>query len=175
MSQASPRNAFLNATVDRMMKMAASGVDYKITARPNCSLPPAGKVRLLALIATISLLISIAFGFAGAWMVLPFAGLELLALAFAFYIIHCHAEDYESITIDGDRLAVERRDVHHVSQMEFHRYWVHVLLRMNQGGEQRLWLRSHGQEVEVGRYMSNEQRLALAQQLKKRTGAFYQR
>ena len=155
--------------------MAASGVDYKVTARPNCSLPAAGKVKLLAWIATPPLIISIAFGLAGAWMVFPFAGLELLAVAYAFYVIHCHAGDYESITIEGDRLAVEKRDLDHVSQAEFQRYWVHVVLRMTPGGEQRVWLRSHGREVEVGRYMNNEQRLALAQQLQQRTGEFYQR
>lgn len=155
--------------------MAVSGVDYKFTARPNCSLPPSGKFRLVVLLATPPLTISIAFSLAGAWMVFPFAGLELLALAYAFYIIHCHAADYESITINGERLTVEKRDVDHVSQAEFHRYWVHVVLRMAPDGEQRLWLRSHGREVEVGRYMNNEQRLALAQQLQKRTGAFYQR
>lgn len=155
--------------------MAASGMVFKVTARPNCSLAPSGKVKLVAWLATPPLIISIAFSLAGAWMVFPFAGLELLAVAYAFYIIHCHAGDYESITIDGDRLAVEKRDFNHVSQAEFHRYWVHVVLRMAPGGEQRLWLRSHGKEVEVGRYMNNEQRLALAQQLQKRTGAFYQR
>lgn len=155
--------------------MAASGVVYKVTARPNRSLPSSGKVKLLAWLATPPLIISIAFSLAGAWMVFPFAGLELLALAYAFYIIHCHAEDYESITIDGDRLGVEQRNVHRVHQTEFHRYWVQVVLRRSPYGEQRLWLRSHGKEVEVGRYINNEQRLALAQQLQKRTGAFYQR
>ncbi len=155
--------------------MATSGVVYKVTARPNCSLPLSGKVKLVAWLATPPLIISIAFCVAGAWMVFPFAGLELLAVAYAFYIIHCHAGDYESITIDGDHLAVEHCDFRHVSQTEFHRYWVHVVLRMAPGGEHHLWLRSHGKEVEIGRYMNNEQRLALARQLQKRTGAGYQR
>lgn len=155
--------------------MASSGVVYTVTARPNCSLPLVGKVKLVALLATPPLIISIVFSLAGAWMVFPFAGLELLAVAYAFYIIHCHAGDYESITIDSDHLTVKKRDVHHVCQTIFHRYWVHVVLRRTHCGEQGVWLRSHGKEVEVGHYMNHEQRLALAQQIQKRTGAFLQR
>jgi uncharacterized membrane protein len=47
-----------------------------------------------------------------------------------------------------------------------------VLLRDLPSGEQSLLLRSHGKEVEFGRrFINNDQRLALAQQLKKRVGA----
>lgn len=153
----------------------ASVVDYKIVARPNCSLTPSGRVGVVAILAIFSLTVAIGFGLAGAWMVFPFAGLELLALAYAFYYINCHAGDYESITIDGDRIAIEQHSYKKSNQVVFHRYWAQVLLREAPGGEQSLWLRSHGREVEVGRYMSNDQRLALAEQLQKRTGAIYQR
>ena len=151
--------------------MASSLVDYRIIARPNCSLSPKGRVGVVALIASFSLAVAVGFSLAGAWLVLPFAGLELLAVACAFYYINCHAEDYESITIDGDRLALEKRDYKNTSQIVFHRYWARVLLRELPGGEQSLLLRSHGKEVEFGRhFMNNDQRLALALQLKKRIG-----
>ena len=153
--------------------MATSIVDYKIVARPNNSLSPQKTVKLVALLALFSLTVAIAFGFAGAWMVFPFAGLELLALAYAFYFIHCHADDYESITIAGDRLAIEKHHYKKTSQVVFHRYWARVVLRETPSGEHRLWLRSHGKEVEVGHFMNNRQRLALARQLQMRTGAFH--
>lgn len=153
--------------------MAASIVDYEFITRPNCSLSRSGAVRVIGCLAAFSLSIALAFALAGAWMVLPFAGLELLALAYAFYLIRCHAGDYESITISGDRLAVEKHDYKNTSQVVFHRYWAQIVLRDAPGGEQRLWLRSHGKEVEIGRYMNNEQRLVLARQLQQRTGAGY--
>lgn len=153
--------------------MATSIVDYKIVARPNNSLSPRETVKIVALLAFFSLSVAIAFGFAGAWLVFPFAGLELLALAYAFYFIRCHADDYESITISGDRLAIERQHRKNTSQVVLHRYWAQVVLRPTPSGEHRLWLRSHGKEVEVGHFMNNRQRLALAQQLQMRTGAFH--
>ncbi|HSH73956.1 MAG TPA: DUF2244 domain-containing protein [Methylophilaceae bacterium] len=146
--------------------------DYQIIARPNRSLSSRGMVKVVALIALFSLVVAIGFSLAGAWLVLPFAGLELLALAYAFYYINCHAGDYESITIAGDQLAVEKRNYKNTSQVVFSRYWARVLLRELPSGDQSLLLRSHGKEIEFGRnFMNNDQRLALAQQLKKRVGA----
>jgi len=151
--------------------MATSVVDYKFIARPNRSLSPRGMAYVVLLLAAISLSIATAFGLAGAWMVFPFAGLELLGLAYAFYLLHCHAGDYESITISGDHLAVEKRDYKNVCQVEFHRYWAQIVLRETPAGEQRLWLRSHGKEIEFGRYISSQQRLDLARELKRQIGA----
>ena len=151
--------------------MASSVVDYRIIARPNCSLSRKGRIGVVALIASFSLAVAIGFSLIGAWLVLPFAGLELVAVAYAFYYINCHAADYESITIEGDQLAVEKRDYKNTSQIVFHRYWARVLLRQLPSGDQSLLLRSHGKEVEFGRhFMNNDQRLALAQQLKRRVG-----
>jgi uncharacterized membrane protein len=151
--------------------VASSVVDYRIIARPNCSLSPKGRIGVVALIASFSLAVAIGFSLIGAWLVLPFAGLELVAVAYAFYYINCHAADYESITIEGDQLAVEKRDYKNTSQIVFHRYWARVLLRRLPSGDQSLLLRSHGKEVEFGRhFMNNDQRLALAQQLKRRVG-----
>jgi uncharacterized membrane protein len=151
--------------------VASSVVDYRIIARPNCSLSPKGRIGVVALIASFSLAVAIGFSLIGAWLVLPFAGLELVAVAYAFYYINCHAADYESITIEGDQLAVEKRYYKNTSQIVFHRYWARVLLRDLPSGDQSLLLRSHGKEVEFGRhFMNNDQRLALAQQLKRRVG-----
>jgi uncharacterized membrane protein len=149
-----------------------SATIFTIVTRPNCSLTNKGRMQVVLAIASFSLLVAFGFSLAGAWLVLPFAGLELLALAYAFYYVGCHADDYESITIDGEYLAVEKRFYKNTSQIVFQRYWARVLLQELPGGEQTLLLRSHGKEVEFGRkYMSNAQRVALAKQLKKHVGA----
>lgn len=150
--------------------MAASVVDYKFIARPNCSLSSKGMATVVIVLACLSLTVALAFALAGAWLVFPFAGLEIAAVAYAFYVNHCHAEDYESITIEGDQLAIEKHYHRSTTRAVFHRYWARIFLRKDPGGNQRLWLRSHGKEVEVGRFMNSEQCLALAQQLQQRTG-----
>ena len=59
--------------------MVSSGVDYQFIARPNCSLTPKGRVLVVAIAAAFPLLVAIGFSLIGAWLVLPFAGLEVLA------------------------------------------------------------------------------------------------
>lgn len=154
--------------------LASQGASYSITAKPNCSLTPRQRVWAFIAIAAFPLVVSTGFMVAGAWMVLPFAGFELLVLGLAFYVVHCHSGDYENITITGGNLAVEWREYKKTSRMVFQCYWARVILRDVPGGsEQRLWLRSHGEEVEFGRYMNNDARLVLAGQLKRRTGFIY--
>lgn len=154
--------------------MALPAVDYRIIAKPNCSLSGKERLGVVVLIASLSFIIATGFVMAGAWLVLPFAGLEVLAIGFAFYYINCHADDYESITIEGDRLAVEKHSYKKTSEIVFNRYWARVTLRDLPSGDQALLLRSHGKEVEFGRYfMNNDQRLALAEQLQKRVGIIF--
>ena len=154
--------------------MALPAVDYRIIAKPNCSLSSKEQLGVVVLIASLSFIIATGFFIAGAWLVLPFAGLEVLAVGFAFYYINCHSGDYESITIEGDKLAIEKHSYKKTSEIVFNRYWARVMLRDLPGGDQALLLRSHGKEVEFGRYfMNNDQRLALAKQLQKRIGVIF--
>ena len=147
--------------------------DYCVIAKPNCSLTSSEVRTVLLAISVFPILVATGFFLAGAWMIFPFAGLELLLLGGAFYVVRKKSGDYECLTIVGDRLAVEKCNNKKTSRIELHRYWARVVLRSTFGGEQRLWLCSHGKEVEFGCYMNNEMRLQLADQLKRRTGAFF--
>ncbi len=89
--------------------MASSVIAYRIIARPGCSLSPKGQIGVVAHISSFPLAAVIGFSLVCTWQ-LPFAGLVLVATTYAFYDINCHAADYESITIEGDQLAVEKRD-----------------------------------------------------------------
>ncbi len=145
---------------------------FKVTFKPNSALTADNKIKVVVLLAIIPMLIGIGFSMIGAWLVLPFVGLEILALAMAFYYINLHEADYETITIDGDSLVVERCTAQQVSQDVVNPYWVKVLQQKLPNGEVRLYLQSHGKEIEVGRYLTREQLELLAKQLTQRTGMF---
>ena len=148
--------------------------DFEIVARPNSSLTAKGRVYAVTIIAAVSLVVAIGFSLLGALFVLPFAGLELIGIGYAFYYIHCHSQDFESIVIVGDQVSVEKKRYKSVSLMVFNRYWAKVLLRITPSGDQMLLLRSHGKEIDFGRcYMTNDQRLDLAKQLKERVGVVF--
>ena len=145
---------------------------FRVTFKPNSALTADNKIKVVVLLAMIPIIIGIGFSLLGAWLVLPFVGLEILALAFAFYYINHHEADYESISIEGDSLVVERCTAKQVSQVIINPYWVKVLQRQLPNGELDLYLQSHGKVIEVGRYLTSEQRELLARQLKQRTGMF---
>ncbi len=147
---------------------------FEVIARPNCSLTAECKLIVVAVIALVSLIIAFFFAFMGAWFVLPFAGLEMIAVAYAFYYLHCHSCDYERIVIVDDHLSIETRSYKTFNQTSFNRYWVQVLLKPSPNGDQQLYLGSHGKEVMFGHcFMTNKERIALAYQLKQQVGLIY--
>ena len=156
--------------------MVVSEIDaynsFKVTFKPNSALSAISKQRVIVLLTTIPCIIGIAFCFLGAWLVLPFVGIEVVALAYAFYYVNMHEDDYESIIIEGDNLVIERCVGTKVNQQVINPYWVKVIQHELANGELHLYLQSHGKKVEVGRYLTRKQRELLAKQLKQRTGSF---
>ncbi len=143
---------------------------FKVTFKPNSALNAVTKQRVIILLTVIPCVIGIAFCFFGAWPILPFVGLEIAALAYAFYYVNKHEADYESISIEGDSLLIEHCLGEQVSQQLINPYWVKVVQHELPNGELHLYLQTHGNEVEVGRYLTRNQRELLAKQLKQRTG-----
>ena len=53
----------------------------------NCSISPQGLALAFVLLAAVAIGIGVGFAAVGAWLVLPFAGLEALALGAAFFAV----------------------------------------------------------------------------------------
>ncbi len=159
--------------------MAVFDLGYKIIARQNNSLSLDGGIKLLATMFIVTLLIAFGFAQIGAWMVLPFAGLELMAFAGAFYYVYLHANDFESIAIEEDKVIVEKRCYKKSSITVFQRYWIQVNVRgvvNSKGvvGKSALFIGSHGKEIEFGKHLiDDEQRVALARELKQKFRKIY--
>jgi uncharacterized membrane protein len=154
--------------------MAVANLGDKIIARPNNSLSVEDSVKLLAALAAIALVVALGFLHIGAWLVLPFAGLEIVAFAYAFHSVYLHADDFESITIENDRVVVEKRNVKEITTTVFQRYWAQVNVRdvamiKGSNGKCGLFISSHGNEVEFGRnFINDEQRSQLARDLRQK-------
>ena len=65
----------------------------------NCSVSPRQFVCFYMSLAAFSLLIALVLVLRGAWLVLPFTGIDLLAVGVAFAIYARHAVDYERIRL----------------------------------------------------------------------------
>ena len=116
-------------------------------------------------IAAVTLLVACAFGFLGCWPVLPFAGLEIGVLAWAFEAVGNRSGDYETIRIDGDVILVERRQGLNVERHSFNCHWVRLVNEKRRGGRVELALRSHGRDTKLGLFLTDEGRMELAEEL----------
>jgi len=145
---------------------AGQSVDYLLVARRNNSLSRSERQRVLCFICAVSLTIALGFAAFGAWLVLPFAGLEMVVLYVAFRVIEKHAGDYEYVEISGDRVRVEVREGGAVRGVEFDRHWAQVVLLEVAHGYG-LGLRSHGREVELGRHLTDAERERVARELRR--------
>lgn len=79
-----------------------------IIARPNCSASWNTNLLVLAAIAVPSLGCAIAFALAGAWPILPFAGLELLALGAALHYGNRKQQYRHVITLSDEAVQVDK-------------------------------------------------------------------
>jgi len=143
----------------------ARGSGFSLVARRNNSLGAGGRLGVFAFIFVVSVGIATAFAVLGAWPILPFAGLEMLVLYLAFRYVDRHAADYERIAIDGDRVEVESFEGGRRRHHEFNRRWARLVVV---GEGDRVALRSHGRELEIGRFVGAERRLEIARELGRR-------
>lgn len=84
----------------------SGGIQLLLT--PNRSLSWRGNVRIWLGLALLSAIIGMGWALAGAWMILPFAGLELLAVAYGIYVTSRNCQQQEVLTLTGDTILVEK-------------------------------------------------------------------
>lgn len=147
---------------------AASGL-RRIVLRANASLTVREVHRILAVILLFMGMIGVFFTRLGAWPVLPFAGLEWLLLAICMKWTLARNAMQEVITLADGLLLLERGKVKPEQTYRFHCAWVALewVRPDNRHHPNRLFLRSHGRSVEIGSFLTDSEREALAQELKK--------
>ncbi len=118
-------------------------------------------------IVAVSLAIAGSFALAGYWPILPFAGLELLGLGLALYVSMRRCRIHESICIDEHRVVIRKAGLDRRREYEFSRPWTKVELLSPPAANwpNRLMLRSMGQSVEVGSFLTDSERDSLCKRL----------
>jgi len=151
------------------VQQAGTGSGFSVMVKRNCSISPWALVWLLGVTACLSFAIGIAFAVLGAWPILPFVGLEVAALAGAFYVNGRHATDYERITLADGSVAIEIRDGDRIEEHRFAACWVRLVWR-DAKQDARLLLRVQGKELEIGRHLDVPGRELLAMELRGQLG-----
>lgn len=81
---------------------------FRLLLTPNRSLSWHGNVRIWIGLFVISAMIAAGFTLIGAWVIIPFAGLELVALACGIYVTSRECQRQEVLSIDNDDIHLEK-------------------------------------------------------------------
>jgi uncharacterized membrane protein len=122
---------------------------------------PAGLAKVFAALALLVLAIGAGFATMGAWLILPFAGLEVLLLGAAYVLYARHAADYERIELDAGHVSVVVAEGARTARYEMDGAEVSL-------EEGRVLLRDAKEKLEIGRYLGAEARAEVAAALEKK-------
>lgn len=135
--------------------------------RPNCSLSWDEAKRFYLGIVIVSMSIGLMFAAHGAWLILPFAGLEMLVLGGALYCVARRAHRWQVVLISRDTVEVCNLGNSAAAGVTLQRAWARVELRRPEHAwyPNRLTIGSHGRFVEIGRCLNDTERSLLADEL----------
>ena len=134
---------------------------------PHRSLNRAGFLVLMGFISAVSSTAGLAFLLMGAWPVLGFFGLDVLAIYWAFRINFRDAKATEEIRVTPSELRV-RRVSHrgHVVEWVVNPLWVQLdQKRHAEFGIEKLYLVSSGRRVSVARFLGADEKASFAKAL----------
>lgn len=146
-----------------------SELEKTIMVMPNRAMPWQHIMMIYLLISGVT--ISIAFGFftQGLTLILPFAGLELLALGVVLYISAWRSNIKEVVNVTEEKIRIEIGRNAPEKTYELDKAWAKVVLERswNNWYPSRLLLRSHGRQFEIGKFLNEQERQCLEVELKK--------
>ncbi|MBT3767765.1 MAG: DUF2244 domain-containing protein [Rhodospirillaceae bacterium] len=137
-------------------------IRFQTVLRPHRSASAKTINTLIYIMAGLWAIVALGFSSVGAWPVTGFLGLDVVLLYFALHWNNRTGRAYECIDLTEDTLTIEKIDPwgHHQS-WSFQPYWLRVELAKIQGQTQ-LALRSHGESLTIGAFLTHDERKNLA-------------
>lgn len=145
-----------------------SGNGYRLIITPNCSISWRHLVIFYIGTCCVAMIIALFFALQGQWLIVPFSGLEMLALGGALYVSSRKAHYREVITSSDERVKIEKGIQRIKHQWVFERSWIRLRDETydREKGHRKIALGSHGSYVEVGGFLSDVEKDELAFRLK---------
>jgi uncharacterized membrane protein len=135
--------------------------------RPNRSMSAAGMWLFVFFVSLAVLLLAFRFYLVGAWVVLPFALLEVGALVLGFWLFDRSSRHNERLQLSRSKFLIVQDGVAGSTEWRFHPNWVKIELCQdpNDWYPSRLVIASRGQQVEVGGCLTDLERKELSEAL----------
>lgn len=148
----------------------------RIILRPNSSWSWRANLYLLYTLTAVSLTIAFGFLAMGAWVVLPYTIAELAVLFACIWYCVRQCRRQEVITISEHEVQIERGIETPTDQHNYHRIWAQFLVKpaRHPWDPDIVSIRSHGEELELGSFLSRKDKHRLIAELRKMVAAYQQ-
>jgi uncharacterized membrane protein len=151
--------------VIELVSSPVSDCQAQLLLRPRRALTVGQFQALFAILAGATWAVTIYGYFAmGNVFAPPFAVLDTVFVALSLRCVWRDGERFERIAVTDRKLEVHR-SAQPGATFEAHPYWVRLSVQRD-AGSSRVWLGSQGKRVEVGAFLSEVERLDLADRLK---------
>ena len=143
-----------------------SNSNYLITLSPNSSLTGIYRTIFLASISFVCVGIASVFYFFGAYLILPFAGIEIAILLIAFYLSFKWSSRKELIYISQEVVKIEK-GIHKAEYLwEEFRTFTSFQIEKDANKSLRLSFRSKGDDVIVGDFLNEDDKNILINEIR---------
>jgi Integral membrane protein len=146
-----------------MLKAKTKGDSLYIDLAPNKSSSINENLVFFGFLSLICLTFGIGFFFIGATMILPFAGLEVLALILILRANRKWLNQKQALYLD--KLYVELKEDN--KKITFDRFLSKFLIEEN-NSKKELFIKSNNQKIEIGSFLNQEEKEQLIELLKKK-------
>ena len=135
--------------------------------RPSPPMAPRTLRKILYVVIAINLAFALFFVAHGAWPIMPFLGLDVALLAWAFRASSEAAKREERVTLTPAQLSITRKPPRGPSnEVRLNPYWVRVQMDDPPEHGSQLWLWSHGKGLKIGTFLAPTERAVFAGVLK---------
>ncbi len=146
-----------------MLKAKTKGDSLYIDLAPNKSSSINENLVFFGFLSLICLTFGIGFFFIGATMILPFAGLEVLALILILRVNRKWLNQKQALYLDKLYVKLKEDD----KKITFDRFLSKFLIEEN-NSKKELFIKSNNQKIEIGSFLNQEEKEQLIELLKKK-------
>lgn len=137
---------------------------FAATLTPHRSLTPRGKQIVIGLVALLALVPGLTFYLLGAWPVVGFMGLDILAIWFALSRSMQSGKAREHVAVWPGQLELKRFDAKgHETASSFDPHNVRFVIDRDFNEQVTgLWLRDNKERLAIGAFLSSEEKLSFS-------------
>lgn len=152
-----------------MVEISHDNNGHLLVLSPNKSMDWETNKKILLAMFVVAMVIGLSFAYIGAWLILPFAGLEITLVGIGMYYVCWKLNFKQTIRIQHESLRVQKGV--YFPKQEWHWQKQHTsLLRRDSHYRMSapdLYLKHLNEQIEIGEFLNRKEKLQLRQELVK--------